>query len=116
MNYIPSIEAAAFASRELLYFWVFGDLHYRALNQWHAIHAQRLELVFQDVRSLWRTEGLPAFCVLPGDIVDKGSPQNYRLAKQDLAAQLGSIPFYPGIGNHKYQPENKEDVLHSSLD
>jgi len=116
MNYIPSIEAAAFASRELLYFWVFGDLHYRALNQWHAIHAQRLELVFQDVRSLWRTEGLPAFCVLPGDIVDKGSPQNYRLAKQDLAAQLGSIPFYPGIGNHEYQPENKEDVLHTATE
>lgn len=37
----------------LLYFWAFGDLHYRARDQWHAMHSARMAPLFQDVRSLW---------------------------------------------------------------
>ncbi len=95
--------------QELLYFWAFGDLHYRARNEWHAMHSRRMLPVFQDVRSLWLVEGAPSFCVSPGDIVDTGAPENYRLAKKDLAAQLGHIPFYPGIGNHEFHPESRDD-------
>lgn len=113
MHKIPSQEAAHYAQRELLYFWVFGDLHYRACEQWHAIHSRRLAPMFQDIHSLWLDEGAPAFCVSPGDIVDTGAPENYRLAKNDLAAQLGNIPFYPGIGNHEYHPEHKDDAVHT---
>jgi 3',5'-cyclic AMP phosphodiesterase CpdA len=114
MDDIQSPEAADFAQRELLYFWAFGDLHYRALDQWHAIHSRRLAPMFKDVNALWLDEGFPAFCVAPGDIVDKGAPENYKLAKMDLAAQLGKLPFYPGIGNHEYQPENTEDRIHTA--
>lgn len=114
MDAFPSLEAADFASRELLYFWAFGDLHYRARDQWHALHAHRMAPMFQDVRALWRSEGAPAFYVAPGDIVDRGAPENYKLAKHDLAAQLGNVPLYPGIGNHEYQPENKEDIIHTA--
>ena len=99
---------------ELLYFWAFGDLHYRARDEWHAIHSRRMAPMFQDVRSLWLDEGAPAFYVAPGDIVDTGAPQNYTLAKKDLAAQLGHVPFYPGIGNHEFQPEHREDTLHTA--
>lgn len=98
---------------ELVYFWAFGDLHYRARDEWHAIHSRRLAPMFWDVRELWRVEGAPAFCVSPGDIVDTGDPQNYTLAKKDLAAQLGNIPFYPGIGNHEFHAESREDETHS---
>ena len=116
MYEIPSHEAANFAQRELLYFWAFGDLHYRTHEQWHAIHSRRLAPMFEDVHSLWLDEGTPTFCVSPGDIVDTGLPENYRLAKNDLAAQLGNIPFYPGIGNHEYHPENKEDSIHTTAE
>jgi 3',5'-cyclic AMP phosphodiesterase CpdA len=92
-------------NHELLYFWAIGDLHYRAHEQWQAIHSRRLAPMFEDLRSLWREEGFPVFCVSPGDIVDTGAPQNYQLAKMDLATQLGSVPFYPGIGNHEFHPE-----------
>lgn len=108
------LETSDFARRELLYFWAFGDLHYRAYDQWHAIHSRRMAPMFHDVNSLWLDEGAPAFCVAPGDIVDTGAPENYRLAKKDLAAQLGRVPFYPGIGNHEYHPENKEDAIHNA--
>jgi 3',5'-cyclic AMP phosphodiesterase CpdA len=101
---------------ELLYFWAFGDLHYRARNQWHALHSRRLAPMFQDIRSLWLDEGLPAFCVSPGDIVDTGAPENYKLAKRDLAAQLGNIPFYPGIGNHEFHAESREDSTHTAAE
>src|SRR5579875_2693070 len=42
------------------------------------------------------------------------APENYRLAKKDLAAQLGSVPFYPGIGNHEFHPESRDDQLHTA--
>ena len=103
-------------AEELLYFWAFGDLHYRARDQWYAMHARRLAPMFQDVRSLWLDEGAPAFCVSPGDIVDTGAPENYTLAKKDLAAQLGNIPFYPGIGNHEFHAESREDTIHSAAE
>ena len=99
---------------ELLYFWAFGDLHYRARDQWHAMHSRRFAPMFQDLRSLWLDEGAPDFCVSPGDIVDTGAPENYKLAKRDLAAQLGNIPFYPGIGNHEFHPESREDSTHTA--
>ena len=116
MDEIQTPEATDYASRELLYFWVFGDLHYRAYEEWHAIHSRRMAPMFQDVNSLWLDEGFPAFCVSPGDIVDTGAPQNYKLAKMDLRAQLGKIPFYPGIGNHEYHPEDKEDTVHTAAE
>ncbi|HLI05979.1 MAG TPA: metallophosphoesterase [Ktedonobacteraceae bacterium] len=109
-----SLQEAGPVEQELLYFWAFGDLHYRACDRWHAIHSRRLEPMFRDVRSLWLDEGSPAFCVSPGDIVDTGAPENYRLAKKDLAAQLGSVPFYPGIGNHEFHPESRDDQLHTA--
>jgi 3',5'-cyclic AMP phosphodiesterase CpdA len=98
---------------ELLYFWAIGDLHYRAREQWLTIHSQRLTPMFQDLRSVWHDEGSPAFCVSPGDIVDTGAPENYELAKAQLVLQLGSIPFYPGIGNHEFHRESKTDRLHT---
>jgi hypothetical protein len=101
------------ASDLLLYFWAFGDLHYRARDQWHAMHASRMAPMFQDLCSLWLREGTPAFCASPGDIVDTGAPENYKLAKMDLAAQLGNIPFYPGIGNHEFHRESKADRVHT---
>lgn len=104
------------AEDEQLYFWAFGDLHYRARLQWHALHAQRMAIMFHDLRALWLNEGLPAFCVAPGDIVDTGVLENYKLAKRDLAAQLGNIPFYPGIGNHEFHAENKEDSKHTAAE
>ena len=114
LDEFQSLEAQEFARRELLYFWAFGDLHYRAREEWHAMHSRRLAPMFQDVNTLWLDEGAPEFCVAPGDIVDTGAPENYRLAKMDLAAQLGNIPFYPGIGNHEYHPESKEDAFHTA--
>lgn len=101
---------------ELLYFWAFGDLHYRARNEWHTMHSRRMAPMFKDLRSLWLAEGAPAFCVAPGDIVDTGAPENYKLAKRDLAAQLGNVPFYPGIGNHEFHPESREDTTHTAAE
>ena len=98
---------------EMLYFWAFGDLHYRARDEWHAMHSRRLAPLFEDTRALWLDEGAPEFCVAPGDIVDTGAPENYTLAKKDLAAQLGNIPIYPGIGNHEYHRERKDDTTHT---
>ncbi len=105
--------------QELLYFWVIGDMHFRASGQWRAIHTPRMATVFDDIHALWREEGFPAFCVSPGDIVDTGYGANYEFAKRELAAQLGDMPFYQGIGNHEYQPERflesgKEDNLHTA--
>lgn len=116
MEDFSSLDLAGLSNPDnipLLYFWAFGDLHYRAREQWHAMHARRLAPMFQDVRELWLDEGMPAFCVLPGDIVDTGAPENYTLARKDLAAQLGGIPFYPGIGNHEFHRESRDDVIHS---
>jgi hypothetical protein len=104
------------AEDESLYFWAFGDLHYRACQQWHALHSQRMAIMFQDLRALWLSEGPPSFCVAPGDIVDTGAIENYKLAKHDLAAQLGNMPFYPGIGNHEFHAENKKDGKHTAAE
>ncbi len=114
MEDIVSFEKNDFSDQERLYFWAFGDLHYRARHQWHAMHSRRLAPMFQDVRQLWLEEGNPAFCVSPGDIVDTGAPENYRLARLDLTAQLGNVPFYAGIGNHEYHAESREDTIHTA--
>lgn len=100
--------------RELLYFWAFGDLHYRDHRKWQLLHRPRMETMFEDVRRVWQAEGQPAFCVSPGDIVNSGGEQNYALARRELAAQLGDIPFYPGIGNHEYAPNGDQDAPHSA--
>ena len=96
-------------SDELLYFWAFGDLHYYTPQQWRTYHAQRLAPMFRDLRTLWSQEGTPAFCVSPGDIVETSAPENYQLARQDLTAHLGDIPFYPGLGNHELWLENEDE-------
>jgi calcineurin-like phosphoesterase family protein len=98
----------------ILYFWVFGDLHFRAHELWLPLHTPRMTCMFEDLHTLWQEEGIPAFCVSPGDIVDSGAPANYALARRELAAQLGTIPFYPGIGNHEYHPEDRDDTLHTA--
>lgn len=96
-------------NRELLYFWAIGDLHYRTLDAWNEIHTQRLLPMFADLHALWQEEGKPAFCVSPGDMVETCSPENYRLARIKLESQLGTIPFYAGIGNHEYYGPDGED-------
>ena len=117
MEDFPALDLTGLSGPDttpLLDFWAFGDLHYRAREQWHAMHARRLAPMFQDVRELWLDEGAPAFCVSPGDIVDTGAPENYTLARKDLVAQLGSIPFYPGIGNHEFHRENRDESTHTA--
>src|SRR6266705_3126033 len=116
MEDILSLARNDFSDQELLYFWAFGDLHYRTRDQWHAIHSRRAAPMFQDLRQLWLEDGNPAFCVSPGDIVDTGAPENYRLAKMDLAAQLGKVPIYPGIGNHEFHRESRIDILHTAAE
>jgi hypothetical protein len=95
--------------QESLHFWAIGDLHYRALPIWHTMHSQRLASMFDDLHALWQTEGKPAFCVSPGDIIDTCALENYQIARQSLQTQLGDIPFYPGIGNHEYYGADGED-------
>jgi hypothetical protein len=68
--------------------------------------------MFRDLRSVWSDEGVPAFCVSPGDIIERSAPENFQLAKKQLAALLGKIPFYPGLGNHELYAENGENVDH----
>ncbi|TMD59504.1 MAG: metallophosphoesterase [Chloroflexi bacterium] len=113
MSEIQSSDSINTSDEELLYFWALGDLHYYTAEQWRTYHAQRLNPMFRDLRALWSKEGVPAFCVSPGDIVESGTPENYQLARQELGAQLGKIPFYPGIGNHEMWPEHQsgEDTL-----
>lgn len=99
---------------ELLYFWALGDLHYLAHPAWQALHTPRLGLMFQDLRQLWAQEGTPAFCVSPGDIIEKAAPQQYQLARQALSLNLGAVPFYPGLGNHELStayPESEAESL-----
>jgi 3',5'-cyclic AMP phosphodiesterase CpdA len=96
-------------NQELLYFWAIGDLHYRTFEAWNAFHTRRLVPMFEDLHTLWKEEGKPTFCVSPGDIVDTCAPENYRLARIRLESQLGTIPFYAGIGNHEYYGPEGED-------
>jgi hypothetical protein len=96
--------------QELLYFWAIGDLHYCTIPAWHELHTKRLSLMYNDLHALWSgEEGSPAFCVSPGDIVDTCFIDNHQLAKKSIEEQLGSIPFYPGVGNHEYYGPNGED-------
>lgn len=95
-------------SEELLYFWALGDLHYYARAGWQELHTARLAPLFRDLRQLWAREGLPAFCVSPGDIVEMSGPEHYQLAGQQLRAQLGTVKFYPGVGNHELFGEGEE--------
>lgn len=95
--------------QSLLTFWAFGDLHFRALPTWNAIHSQRLAPMFEDLQTLWRQEGKPAFCVSPGDIIETCALENYQLAAEQMQAHLQGVPFYPGIGNHEYHGPDGED-------
>src|SRR5260221_2675030 len=61
----PSTTRSA-TNQELLYFWAFGDLHYSAIDPWHAFHTKRLAPSFRDLRSLLSREGRPTFCVSLG--------------------------------------------------
>lgn len=110
MDELKSSVSVDNAVDELLYFWALGDLHYCAIEEWRAIHTQRLTPMYRDLRLLWAEEGAPAFCVSPGDIVEKSAPENYQLAKRQLTALLGKIPFCPGLGNHELMSENGEDA------
>lgn len=94
---------------ELLYFWAFGDLHYNTPQQWQAYHTRRLAPMFRDLRTLWSQEGAPAFVISPGDVVETSTPENYQLARSELAAHLGDIPFYPGLGNHELLAEGEDE-------
>ena len=112
MSDIQSTEPANTGKGELLYFWAIGDLHYYAIDQWKTFHSQRLAPMFSDLRSIWSEEGTPAFCVSPGDIIEISTPENFQLAKKQLTALLGKIPFYPGLGNHELYAENGESDDH----
>jgi hypothetical protein len=112
MDSVQSAVSANIDHAELRYFWALGDLHYCAHDQWQAFHTQRLTPMYQDLRSLWSEEGAPAFCVSPGDIIEMSAPENYQLAKKQLTALLGKIPFYPGIGNHELYARNDEATEH----
>src|SRR5260370_41397633 len=77
-------------------------MHCRAILVWNEFHTQRLAPLFEDLHEIWQQEGIPSFCVSPGDLVERGTVENYQVAKASLAKQLGNVPFYPGIGNHEY--------------
>lgn len=104
----PLSQATQVTQDELLYFWALGDLHYFAHPAWQALHAPRMGLVFQDLRQLWAREGAPAFCISPGDVVEKSGPAHYQLARQELSRNLGEVPFYPGLGNHELWTVSQE--------
>ncbi|GCE26307.1 hypothetical protein KDA_17910 [Dictyobacter alpinus] len=96
-------------SQPIFSFWGLGDFHYRAIKAWNDCHTQRLSALFDDLHELWQADGQPAFCVSPGDLIDTCAPENYELARTSLKAQLGDIPFYPGVGNHEYHGPDGED-------
>lgn len=98
--------------QELLYFWAIGDLHFRDHKQWKKLHTPRMAQMFDDLQTVWREERRPAFCVFPGDLVERGAVRNYELAKKELTTYLSDMPFYPGIGNHEYLPEEDENAPH----
>ncbi|HEY3991811.1 MAG TPA: metallophosphoesterase [Ktedonobacteraceae bacterium] len=104
----PGLQAVPTTSEELLYFWALGDLHYFAQPGWQAIHTPRMSRMFQDLRQLWTQEGLPTFCVSPGDIVEIAEPEHYQLAGEQLRLNLHAVPFYPGLGNHELFTKGEE--------
>ncbi|MBO0781554.1 MAG: metallophosphoesterase [Ktedonobacteraceae bacterium] len=93
----------------VLYFWAIGDLHYRTLPAWDATHRRRLAHMFTDLHELWQEIGAPAFCVSPGDLVETCAPANHQLARARLQEELGTIPFYPGLGNHEFFGPDGDD-------
>jgi len=93
------------------YYWAIGDLHYRALQPWHACHKERMDAMFTDLHTLWQLEGKPAFCASPGDIIETCAQEHYTLAQSELKSHLADLPFYPGIGNHEYYGIDGEDPL-----
>ena len=99
---------------EILYFWAIGDLHFRTLPAWQDYQSRRLAPMFEDLRALWQDE-VPAFCALPGDLVETGITENYQLAKTKLTELLGNVPVYPGIGNHEYYSYGSPDVTHAEI-
>ena len=104
----PLPQAAQVTQDELLYFWALGDLHYFAHPAWQVLHTPRMSLMFQDLRQLWAEEGTPAFCISPGDVIEKSGPAHYQLARQELSHNLGAVPFYPGLGNHELWTASQE--------
>jgi hypothetical protein len=96
-----------------LHFWAIGDLHYRAIPAWRDIHTRRLAPMYDDLHALWQAEEeRPAFCASPGDLVETCAQENYRVARETIKAQLGNMPFYPGVGNHEYHGPDGEDPSH----
>ena len=92
------------SSEELLYFWAIGDMHYRTLPAWQELHHQRFSIMLDDLNWLWwpENEGEPAFCISPGDVIEKGTVENYELAQREIQMNLSEIPFIAGIGNHEF--------------
>lgn len=107
-------QLAERSNQAFLSFWAIGDLHFREHEQWKALHTPRMEQMFADLHAIWSQEGQPAFCVSPGDVVDRGAPGNYQFARRELSRYLGEIPFYPGLGNHEYYPEKGEGGFHTA--
>lgn len=96
-----------------LHFWAMSDLHYRAIPAWRDIHTRRLAPMYDDLHALWQAEEeRPAFCVSPGDLVETCAQENHRVARETIKAQLGNMPFYPGVGNHEYHGPDGEDPAH----
>ncbi len=89
-------------TQEVLAFWAIGDLHHNALPAWHEFHTRRLTVMYDDLQTLWRLEGAPAFCVFPGDLVEYTNAENCQLARAMLVHGLNGIPFYVGTGNHEF--------------
>ena len=104
----PPPRQAQDGEEELLFFWALGDLHYYNNVLWQVEHTPRMLQMFSDLRRLWAQEGAPAFCVSPGDLVEMADPENYQLVRQQLSVNLGSVPFYPGLGNHELFASSQE--------
>jgi hypothetical protein len=98
--------------KALLHFWAIGDLHYRAVDPWQRAHVQRLASMYHDLHELWSQEGQPTFCASPGDLVETCEIRDYQLAKATILSELGSVPFYPGVGNHEFYGPRGELPAH----
>ena len=45
-------------TQAFLYFWVIGDMHFRAREEWKAFHTPRMRTMFNDLHTVWDNEGL----------------------------------------------------------